>query len=59
MTASIDTLIRWASKHRRETSAPPRAYTGPYPDLDGPTCAQMDAVQTAVDALEQENIDGI
>lgn len=31
MIASIDTLNRWAEKHRRETSAPPAPIPDPIP----------------------------
>lgn len=44
MIDPMSSLIRWADKQIKQTSGPPRAYTGPYPNLDGPTCAQMDAV---------------
>ncbi len=53
MIIDTEQLIDWAKKQVAQRTGPSRAYTGPYPDRSGPTCAHMDAVSRIADAIEE------
>jgi|GEM_PF-6028490 len=49
---AIDQTLAWSKKQVTQRNVPPRPYRGPYPDLTGPTCAEMDKVARIADAIE-------
>lgn len=54
MIASIDKLCTWAEKQVKQRTGPPRPYRGRYPDLSGPTYAEMETVRRIADAIERK-----
>ncbi|VWX56685.1 hypothetical protein [Sphingorhabdus sp. 109] len=52
MTAAIDQTLAWSKKQVIQRTGAPRPYRGPYPDLTGPSCAEMDKVARIADAIE-------